>query len=93
MLYLTHFPFTVKGKKTQQSNKTSPRLKQPFTFRYSFQIVTAEGEAQGFVRFAMELVLINGDISLPTICKLHVQHLQGAREKQDFIKIIYFLYN
>lgn len=74
MLHLTHLPFTVKGekKKKQQSNKTSSRLKQPFTFRYSFQIITAEGKAQGFIRFTMEFVLVDGDISLPAICKLHI---------------------
>jgi hypothetical protein len=47
-------------------------MKWPFTFRYAFQIITAEGKAQGFIRFTVELVVINRDISLSSIGKLHV---------------------
>ncbi len=45
------------------------------TLRNALQVVTAEWEAQRFVRFSMQFGVINRGISLSTISKMQSQNL------------------
>lgn len=55
----------------------------------AFQVVTTEGEAQGFVWFAMQLSIISMAIPLGPISHLQVQHLESRREYVRTLKNIY----
>lgn len=46
------------------------------TLRNALQVVTAEWEAQRFVRFAMQFGVISWGVSLSTISKMQSQNLQ-----------------
>lgn len=56
-------------------------LDRRLTLWDSFQVVTAEREAQGFVWFAMQLSIISMTVPLGPISHLQVQNLQSRRQR------------